>query len=140
MESGPPRAKSAFLSLGSNQGSRFKQIKNALRALRFLTRTRLLRTSSFYETSPVGTKGQRPYLNACAEIRTALSPMGLLIELKRLEVLSGRRSSAVRWAPRTLDIDILFYGRLRWAGPHLTIPHPRALKRKFVLSPLAEIA
>ena len=64
--------------------------------------------------------------------------MGLLVELKRIEAALGRRPSA-RWAPRIIDIDILFYGRRKIRARFLTIPHPRALRRRFVLAPLAEL-
>lgn len=128
-----------FLSLGSNSGNRAANLREALRRLSRLPRTRLVRSSSVYEASPVGVRGQRNYLNAAAELRTSLSPLGLLVELKRLEAGLGRKPGS-RWAPRPVDLDILFYGRLRLDSGLLRIPHPRALRRRFVLLPLAELA
>lgn len=127
------------LSLGSNVGDRKRHLANARRGLEVLPGTRLRRFSRLYETSPVGVRGQRAYLNAAAILDTALSPMGLLVRLKAIEAAEGR-ASLKRWAPRPLDIDILFYGRVRFRNRFLTIPHPEALKRRFVLEPLAEIA
>lgn len=135
----PQRSRAVFLSLGSNSGNRLLNLRRALRAVRRLPKTRLVRASSIYETSPVGRRDQKDYLNACAEIRTALSPMGLLIELKRLEAACGRKPGAPRWSARALDIDILFYDGIRLRGRFLTLPHPRALRRRFVLMPLVEL-
>jgi 2-amino-4-hydroxy-6-hydroxymethyldihydropteridine diphosphokinase len=109
----------------------------AFKALARLARTHLLRRSSIRETAPVGPP-QPEYLNAVARIETALSPMGLLVELKRLEAARGRRPGP-RWSPRPLDLDILSYGGKRVRTRWLEIPHPLALKRRFVLEPLAEM-
>lgn len=128
-----------FLSLGSNVGDRQAHLRRGLRALGRLPRTRLLKASRLYETSPYGVTGQRAYINAAASLLTGLSPMGLLVHLKSIEAEEGRRTLR-RWAPRPLDIDILFYGRLKLKNPFLTVPHPGALQRRFVLAPLAEIA
>lgn len=131
-------AKDCVLSLGSNLGNRLDHLRRALLELRRLPRTRILKVSSIYASSPVGVGGQSSYLNCCAHIRTGMSPMGLLAELKRMEALHGRRPGR-RWAPRPLDLDILFFGRLRLSTPWLTLPHPRASLRRFVLLPLSEI-
>lgn len=126
-----------LIGLGSNLGDRAGHLRFALKALAALPRTRLLRRSSFRRTAPVGPP-QPEYLNAAAWLRTTLSPMGLLLELKRLEALRGRRPG-LRWGPRPLDCDLLFYGRSRIRTPFLRVPHPRALGRRFVLEPLAEL-
>jgi len=128
-----------YLSLGSNVGDRAKHLRWALRRLAVLPRTRLLKVSRFYQTRPEGVERQRNYLNAAASIRTALSPVGLLVHLKALEAQAGRRP-ARRWSPRPLDIDILFYENRIFKTRWLVLPHPLALKRAFVLAPLAEIA
>ncbi|MBI4051869.1 MAG: 2-amino-4-hydroxy-6-hydroxymethyldihydropteridine diphosphokinase [Elusimicrobia bacterium] len=127
-----------FLSLGSNQGGSFQNIKKAISLIKKLPRTRHLITSSFYRTSPVGFTRQPDFLNAAVKIKTSLSPIGLLVYLKRIEFLLGRRASR-RWGPRPMDIDILQYGNKKLKSTFLTLPHPRMLKRKFVLAPLAEI-
>ncbi|MBI3549435.1 MAG: 2-amino-4-hydroxy-6-hydroxymethyldihydropteridine diphosphokinase [Elusimicrobia bacterium] len=128
----------AYLSLGSNHGDRRGRLLRSLDAIAVLPRTRLLRASSIYQTRAVGVRGQRDHFNCCAELETSLSPMGLLVALKRIEAAAGRRPGP-RWGARPLDVDILFYGRIRVDGPFLTIPHPRALERRFVLVPLCEL-
>jgi 2-amino-4-hydroxy-6-hydroxymethyldihydropteridine diphosphokinase len=127
------------LSLGSNVGDRLSHLSFARRELARLPGTKLLKLSSVYETSPVGVRAQRAYFNAAALIETSLSPLGLLFHLKRIEAERGRRP-APRWAPRTLDIDVLTYGAWRLRSPWLTTPHPRLAGRFFVLVPLAQIA
>lgn len=128
----------AAIALGSNRGSRSKHIRFAFKALDRLPRTRLLSHSSIHESKPVGGPPQRDFLNAAALLRTRLSPMGLLVELKRLEARRGRRPGR-RWGPRPLDLDILSYGRTTLRTRFLTLPHLRARRRRFVLAPLAEL-
>ncbi|MFH2202116.1 MAG: 2-amino-4-hydroxy-6-hydroxymethyldihydropteridine diphosphokinase [Elusimicrobiota bacterium] len=128
-----------LIALGSNRGRRRSHIRFALRALDLLPRTRLLRRSSLHETAPVGGPPQRHFINAAALIRTRLSPMGLLVELKRLEASCGRRPGP-RWGPRPLDLDILYYGRKKLRTRYLRVPHPLVRKRQFVLAPLAEVS
>lgn len=128
----------AVLALGSNRGDRRTHLRWALRELARLPRTRLLRASSFHETEAVGPGRQRRYLNAAALVETGLSPMGLLVELKRLEAARGRRPGP-RWGPRTLDLDIVSYGRLRLRTRWLALPHPRARSRDFVRLPVSEV-
>jgi len=125
--------------MGSNRGPAKRHLRFALHALARLPFTRLLRRSSLYRTAPVGGPPQADYLNAVACVRTSLSPAGLLVELKRVEALRGRRPGP-RWGPRPLDLDILFYGDARVRTRLLGVPHPRALARAFVLVPLAELS
>lgn len=132
-----------YLSLGSNRGDRRRNIRKALRQISRLPKTRLRKVSSIYETAhegplPRDRKAVPRYLNCCAIIETGLSPMGLLIELKRVEAELGRRP-APRWSPRVIDIDILRYGRRRVRTRFLTVPHPRLRRRRFALAPLAEL-
>jgi 2-amino-4-hydroxy-6-hydroxymethyldihydropteridine diphosphokinase len=126
-----------FLSLGSNSGARLKNMRSAVRLLRRLPRTRVARLSSLYESSAVGTAGP-DFLNAAAKLLTKLTPMGLLVELKRIEAALGRKP-ARRWGPRPVDLDITRWGRLALRSRFLTIPHPRASSRRFVREPLAEL-
>jgi 2-amino-4-hydroxy-6-hydroxymethyldihydropteridine diphosphokinase len=128
----------AYVALGSNLGPRARRIDAAVRALSRLPRTRLLAVSPLYESAAVGGPPQPRYLNAVARLRTALSPLALLVWLKRLEARAGRRPGP-RWGPRPLDCDLLFYGRLRLRDRLLELPHPRALERSFVLRPLADL-
>lgn len=101
--------------------------------------SRFLRSSSIYETDPVGGPLQRKYLNAVWEIETTLPPQELKNELKKIEEKLGRKSAS-RNAPREIDLDIIFYGEQIMDQSDLKIPHPRLHERTFVLQPLAELA
>ena len=127
----------AFIGLGSNLGDRKKNLLQALQLLEAKARVR--RGSSFYETEPVGLEQQDWFLNAVAEIETRLSPRELLSFLLSVEEALGRKR-VVRWGPRTLDLDLLFYGNQVVDEPGLQVPHPELHKRRFVLEPLAELA
>ena len=129
----------AFLGLGANLGDRASSLRAALRALHAPPSLEVVRASTFYETAPVGVTGQPDFLNAVAEVRTTLPPAALLARLLGVEQQLGRVRTE-RWGPRVIDIDILLYGDQALALPGLTVPHPRAAERSFVLQPLAEIA
>lgn len=101
--------------------------------------TELVAVSSVYDTLPVGAIGQPRFLNAVAELSTELEPEELLKELLAIEKECGRVRHGV-WGPRTLDLDVLVYGEVVMNTAGLTLPHPRARGRAFVLVPLAEIA
>lgn len=101
--------------------------------------TRVVARSSLYRTAPVGYADQPAFVNAVAQVDTALQPKALLRALLDLEQLHGRRRSVPN-APRTLDLDLLLYGDSVIADAELTLPHPRMHERAFVLAPLAEIA
>ena len=127
-----------LIALGANAGPRKANLRFALKGLNALPGTRLIKSSSFIETRPRGGPCQGLYLNAAARILTSLSPMGLLLELKRLESRAGRRPG-VRWGPRPLDCDIIFYGNRAIRTAWLRIPHPRAHRREFVRGPATEL-
>jgi len=126
-----------YLGLGSNLGDREANIAEALRRLG--EKVHIETMSSLYETEPVGVREQPWFLNAVCEGDTGLSPFELLSFVKGIERSMGRKPS-VRWGPRLIDIDILFYDELVHHDEELTIPHPRIQERRFVLVPLAEIA
>jgi len=128
----------AYVALGANLGDAPAALRQALNDLGTLPHTRLVRASSLYRSAPVDSSGP-DYVNAVAELSTALGPYDLLAGLQQLEQAAGRERPW-RNAPRTLDLDILLYGELRLDDPALTVPHPRMLERAFVLLPLAEIA
>ena len=128
----------AYIALGANLGDARATVLQALQDLQTLPQTRLQRRSSLYRSAPVEAAGP-DFINAVAEVATALSPQQLLTELQLLEQTAGRQRP-YRNAPRTLDLDILRYGDFQLDSPTLTIPHPRMLARAFVLVPLAEIA
>jgi dihydroneopterin aldolase / 2-amino-4-hydroxy-6-hydroxymethyldihydropteridine diphosphokinase len=124
----------AILALGSNLGDRDGFLRLAVAELG------PLRQSQVYETDPVGgPERQGPYLNMVVAVRTDLDPFALLRRCQRIERLAGRVRD-VRWGPRTLDIDILFYDGMTLTSDELTVPHPRHAERRFVLAPLAEVA
>lgn len=127
-----------LLLLGGNMGDRRAKLRAAERGLASLRGTRLLRRSRLYETAPVG-PSSRPFLNRVVEVETALSPMGLLVEAKRLEAEAGRRPGR-RWGARPLDVDVLSFGARRIRTRWLAVPHPLILARAFVLAPLCDLA
>ncbi len=128
-----------YLGLGSNRGDRLELLRAALAAASELDRTSVRAISSVYETEPVGEKDQSEFLNAVVEIETALSPHDLLRELKAIEEKLGRKNR-VRWGPREIDIDILYYDNTVLKDDSIQIPHGEIPNRRFVLIPLNEIA
>ncbi|HET6421372.1 MAG TPA: 2-amino-4-hydroxy-6-hydroxymethyldihydropteridine diphosphokinase [Geobacteraceae bacterium] len=131
---------SAYIALGSNLGDRELNMLRGIAEIGKLPGTRITALSGFYDTQPVGPVEQDNFLNAALRIETSLSPHQLLSELQRIETETFGRKRTVRWGPRSIDLDILFYGNLVIAGEDLTIPHPCLHERRFVLAPLVEIA
>ena len=129
----------AFIGVGSNQGDRLTLISKAIRALGDVPGVRVDRMATIIETEPVGGPPQPPFLNTVVELETARSPQELLTALKAIERQLGRTPSAVRWAPRPIDLDLLLYDDRIVREPNLTIPHPRLHERGFVLEPLAQL-
>lgn len=129
----------AYLGVGSNKGDRLANCRSALEKLRTFSRTRLVRASSFYETEPQERADQNWFVNAVVEIKTGLDPEALLAACLAIETEFGRERT-VPFGPRTLDIDVLFFGSRVITGTGLVVPHPRLDRRRFVLAPLAEIA
>ncbi|MFZ5656147.1 MAG: 2-amino-4-hydroxy-6-hydroxymethyldihydropteridine diphosphokinase [Pseudomonadota bacterium] len=131
----------AYVGLGGNVGDARARVTDAFDALARLPRTRLVACSSLYRTPAWGPVAQDDYVNAVAAVDTGLQPLELLEALLRLEREAGRdRGTALRWGPRTLDLDLLLYGEDRIDLPGLRVPHPRLHERAFVIVPLAEIA
>lgn len=126
-----------YLGIGSNEGNLRQNLCEACLFLKERALSGLLRASSLYKTSPVGPR-QRDYLNAVVKIRTALEPLEFLREIKKYEHKAGRKKN-MRWGPRLIDIDILFWGRDKVNKKGLFIPHREIHKRRFVLEPLCEI-
>lgn len=126
-----------YLGLGSNLGNRKSNLEEAIKQIsKFAT---IKKTSSTYETEPWGLKDQPKFLNQVIFVESILGPNELLLHLKKIEQQMGRRKS-VRFGPRLIDLDILFYDDYKMNTPKLTIPHPHLTERAFVLVPLAEIA
>ena len=127
-----------FVSLGSNLGDRATYLGVARDALAALPATSVVAESRVYETAPQDLADQEAFLNQVVCLETALQPRDLLRECQRIEREHGR-VRALRFGPRTLDIDILLFQDAESDDPELTLPHPRMVKRAFVLVPLAEI-
>ncbi len=127
-----------YLLLGSNLGDRAKNIENALEELEKIG-VIILKKSSLYETKPWGYKKQPDFLNLAIECSTSLSPFDLLGEIKKIEIKMGRQNT-IKYGPRIIDIDIIFYDNLILKSDTLTIPHPLMHEREFALKPLCEIA
>jgi 2-amino-4-hydroxy-6-hydroxymethyldihydropteridine diphosphokinase len=127
-----------YIALGSNVGDRATTLARAIERMN-RAGVRVLRQSSLYQTQPVGGPPQAWFLNAVVEAETALMPLQLLHVLQRIERALGRRRS-VASGPRTLDLDLLFYGNSVIRSRDLKVPHPRLAMRRFVLAPLAELA
>jgi len=128
-----------FIGVGSNLNNRLYYIEESLRQIKGNSLIKILAVSSFYETPPVSSIPQGYYLNGVIKISTSLSPENLLEFLQLVEKNLGRKRGQ-RNAPRTIDLDILLYGRRTIRLPSLCIPHPRMYVRDFVLKPLFEIA
>jgi 2-amino-4-hydroxy-6-hydroxymethyldihydropteridine diphosphokinase len=134
----------AVLALGANLGDRHATLAAALDDLAATEGVVLQGFSPLVETAPVGGPEQPYYLNQVAVVTTTLSPAELLTACQRVEQLHGRERE-VRWGPRTLDVDVITYGRpgtpseVVTADPDLTLPHPRAHQRAFVLSPWSQL-
>ena len=130
--------KVVYIALGSNVGDRAAMLESAIAAMNSAG-IRVLQQSSFYVTEPVDAPGQAWFLNAVVEADTSLLPLQLLHALLRIERELGRRRIAPH-GPRTIDLDILFYGSSVIRSRELEVPHPRLPERRFVLVPLAQIA
>lgn len=132
-----PESVVVYVGLGANLGDREATLRGAVRRLSELGAIEAV--SSRYETKPVGYRDQPLFLNAVVRLRTDLTPDALLQGLLQIEREFGRVRTFAN-APRTLDLDLLFYGGLIIEAPTLVVPHPRLHERAFVLAPLAEIA
>jgi 2-amino-4-hydroxy-6-hydroxymethyldihydropteridine diphosphokinase len=129
----------AFIGLGSNLEDPSSQLQHAFAELDGLPQTRLAARSSLYRSAPLGYPDQPEFVNAVAEIATALTPQALLQALLQIEHRHGRERT-FRNAPRTLDLDVLLYDDTQLHEHGLTLPHPQMHLRAFVLQPLLEIA
>jgi 2-amino-4-hydroxy-6-hydroxymethyldihydropteridine diphosphokinase len=130
----------AYIGLGGNLDGPVERIRLARRAINNVAGIRELSFSSLYRSAPMGPADQPDYVNAVMAVETSLTPLQLLNELQAIETASGRVRIGERWGPRTLDLDILLYGRSILDSVRLTIPHPGLAQREFVLYPLQEIA
>ena len=126
-----------YVGMGANLGDRGEALLQALQGMAALPQTQLVAVSSLYSSAPVDATGP-DYLNAVAALDTAQTPEVFLQALQALELAAGRERP-YRNAPRTLDLDIVLWGKEQLSTPTLTVPHPRMTERAFVLRPLAEL-
>ena len=132
-----PASVLAWVGIGANLGDALATVRGAMRRLGELPRTELLACSSLYRSAPVQAQGA-DFVNAVVGLRTQLSALALLHQLQAIELAHGRERP-FRNAPRTLDLDLLLFGDVVQDSDELTLPHPRAHLRAFVLLPLAEL-
>ena len=129
----------SYIALGSNKGDRFEHLTRAIQEIIKDKNNNIENASSIYETLPYGYKDQGNFYNAVIKIKTSYELIELLDLLKSIENKIGRKDS-VKWGPREIDIDILFFNDLIFSNNRITVPHKEAAKRDFVLIPLSEIA
>jgi 2-amino-4-hydroxy-6-hydroxymethyldihydropteridine diphosphokinase len=133
-----PLTETALIALGANLGDPLATFRQAKVALADLGEIRA--TSWLYRSAPVGGPGGQPdYLNAALSLKTPIAPQALMLALLGIEALSGR-VRLERWGPRLLDLDLIGYGQTVLHTPRLSLPHPEAFGRAFVLAPLADVA
>jgi 2-amino-4-hydroxy-6-hydroxymethyldihydropteridine diphosphokinase len=129
----------AYLSVGSNLGDKLENCRSGIAAMTRSANIRLIDQSPIYRTEPVDYRDQDWFVNYAVKIETDLDPISLLNILKSIEQKAGRVPHAVRFGPRVLDLDIIFYDDVVQNDSRLTIPHPRMHKRRFVLKPICDI-
>lgn len=127
-----------YLGIGSNLGSRRKNIQEAIKRINSLKNTKVIKVSKIIETEALGGPPQGKFLNAAIKVQTSFNPPTFLKQLKRIEKDLGRRKT-VRFGPRTIDLDILLYGNKIINRKELKVPHPRMFEREFVMEPLRQI-
>lgn len=128
----------AVIALGTNLGNRIENINSAVRAIAKLSGVKILKASCVYETDPIGCEEDYKYYNAAILIETSVSPAVLLGECLGIEAAMGRIRSR-RNEPRVIDLDLILYEGFKAESYELTLPHPRALERAFVMAPLLEL-
>lgn len=128
-----------YLSLGSNIGNKRKNLLEAIRKIGELENTEVVKSSTILETEPFGYLEQDNFLNACLEVKTLMTAQKFLKEILQIELDMGRVRE-IKWGPRIIDIDILFYDKEIIEEDNLAVPHPWICEREFVLDPLSEIA
>jgi 2-amino-4-hydroxy-6-hydroxymethyldihydropteridine diphosphokinase len=128
----------AYIALGSNLGDRHAYLSHARDAIAAIPECRVVAASQVEETAPLGGLSQPSYLNQMLAVETSLDPVALLAHLQRIEVENGRDRS-VRWASRTLDLDIVLFDDRTVSRADLIIPHPGLIERPFWRRELAEL-
>lgn len=134
-----PASVLTYIALGSNQGDKIANIRQAVQLLSAHPAVQVHRVAPLYASAPVGYTEQDWFVNTVLEATTHLQPQDLLVVTRQIEDRLGRVRT-VRWGPRTIDLDILLYGDVHIDTPELQIPHPRMGERAFVMVPLAHLA
>lgn len=135
----PETSQTVFLSVGGNIGDALENCRQGVALLAALDGVALQATSAFYRTAPVDYEDQDWFVNAAVQIETWRAPLDLLDCLQDIQHQMGRAKDKIRFGPRILDLDIIFYGNLVADTPDLIVPHPRMHQRRFVLQPLCDI-
>ena len=129
----------AIISVGSNIGDKEANCRKGIGSLLNSGKAILVKASRFYRTSPVDYLDQDWFVNAAVQVETHLEPLDLLAFLQTIQQQAGRTKGGIRFGPRVLDLDIIFYDQLVMKTTSLEIPHPRMHKRHFVLQPICDI-
>ena len=134
-------AEIVYIGIGSNLGDSISIVQDAINLLGKISKSELIKYSSLYSSEPVGDIPQDDYVNAVVALNTSLKPTELLLELQAIEhAFYRQRDPALKWGPRTLDLDIILYGNRAINDSHLTVPHSEMQNRLFVLKPLLEVS
>ncbi len=137
MQSSGPRT--VFISVGANLGDKMSNCRFGIAQLAALADVGRMAVSPFYRTAPVDYLDQDWFVNAALRLTTTLAPVELLDNIIAIQKQAGRKEDKIRFGPRVLDLDIIFYGDQVVREPRLEIPHPRMHKRRFVLQPICDI-
>ncbi len=129
----------AILSVGSNIGDSLSNCCEGIKALALTGKIFIEAESNFYKTEPVDYSDQEWFINCAVKVKTVLNPFELLDELKSIEKALGRKDKSIRFGPRILDMDIIFFDEIILKTSNLVIPHPEMHKRRFVLAPVCDI-
>ena len=129
-----------YISVGANMGDKLENCRRGIAAVADHPEMTLVSGAKFYKTAPMEYKEQDWFVNTTIGMTTKLLPQPLLIELQAIQSTIGRKRSAIRFGPRILDLDIIFFGDQTIKSENLTIPHPRMHQRRFVLRPLCDLA
>jgi len=128
-----------YIGIGANMGDKEKNIKGAIEFIDNSPHCKIVKTSKYYQTKPVGYLEQEDFLNCAIEVKTLLNPLELVRFLLSIEK-KFKRERVIRWGPRTLDLDVLLYDNITSSLEEIILPHPRMHERMFVLEPLCDIA
>lgn len=127
-----------WIGAGGNLGHVGETIESARRQLQSTPGISAVQSSRHFRSAPMGAQAGAAYTNAVLGCLTDLAPLALLDVLQQIEAAHGR-TREIHWGPRTLDLDLLYYGDQQWTHPRLTLPHPGRIYRRFVLDPLCEL-